>query len=118
VYNGPVYSGHPVPITVTGQLPEKFQLTTPENTQIPKYPKFCINIVFSFSWGLKWPQEKLKTMLVQNFGLQRKSILVCYGIFWSGQLPYIFCKVDLYIAVILHLTVTSPFPNSDRYRQV
>ena len=46
VYNGPVYSGHSIPITVTGQLPENFQL------------------------------------------------------------PYIICKVDLYIAVTLHLTVT------------
>ena len=46
VYNGPVYSGHSVPITVTGQLPENFQL------------------------------------------------------------PYIISKVDLYIAVTLHLTVT------------
>ena len=26
------------------------------------------------------------------------------------QLPYIFCKVDLYIAVILHVTVTLHFP--------
>ena len=52
VYNGSVYSGHPVRTTVTGQLPENFQL------------------------------------------------------------PYIICKFDLYIAVILS------FPNGDRYRQV
>ena len=25
-------------------------------------PKFCISIVFTFSWELKWPQEKLKTI--------------------------------------------------------
>ena len=25
-------------------------------------PKFCITIVFTFSWELKWPQEKLKTI--------------------------------------------------------
>ena len=31
-------------------------------------PKFCISIVFSVSWQLKWPQEKQKTMLMQNLG--------------------------------------------------
>ena len=30
-------------------------------------------------------QEKLKTMLMQNFGVPKKSIMVCYDIFWSGQ---------------------------------
>ena len=43
-------------------------------------PKICISIVFSFSLGHFNSQEKL------NFGgLQIKSIMVCYGIFWSGQ---------------------------------
>ena len=32
-----------------------------------------IGIVFSFSWELKWPQEKLKTMLKQNFGVTNKE---------------------------------------------
>ena len=36
-------------------------------------PKFCIRIVFSFSWGHFNPQEKLKTMLMQNFGLANKQ---------------------------------------------
>ena len=40
-------------------------------------PKFCISIVFNFSWDLQLPQEKLKTMLVQNFGGTEKSIMVC-----------------------------------------
>ena len=43
------------------------------------HPKFCINIVFSFSWGHFNSQEKLKTMLMQNFGVTNKE-LVCYGI--------------------------------------
>ena len=31
------------------------------------YPwKFCISIVFIFSWDLLWLQEKIKTMLMQN----------------------------------------------------
>ena len=34
------------------------------------------------------------------------------------QLAYIFCNVDLYIAVILHLTITLPFPKSDHCTQV
>ena len=47
---------------------------------------FCKSIVLSFSRELKWPQEKLKTTLTKNFGVTKKSIMVCYGIFWSGQL--------------------------------
>ena len=37
-------------------------------------------------WELKWPQlqTKLKTMFILNFG-EKKSILVSYDIFWSGQ---------------------------------
>ena len=37
------------------------------------------------SYSGQWPQEKLKTMLMQNFGVTTNSIMVCYGIFWSGQ---------------------------------
>ena len=39
-------------------------------------PIFCISIVSSFSWDLKWPQEKTKTMLMQNLGAKTKSIMV------------------------------------------
>ena len=42
-------------------------------------PKFCIIIVFSFFWELKWPQEKLKTMLIQNFELTNKEY---YSMLW------------------------------------
>ena len=41
--------------------------------------KFCISIVFSFSWELKRPQEKLKTMLMQNLGVKNKEY---YGMLW------------------------------------
>ena len=34
---------------------------------------------FSFSWELKWPQEKLKTMLMQYFGVTNKEH---YGMLW------------------------------------
>ena len=37
------------------------------------HAKFCINIVFSFSWGHFNSQEKLKTMLMQNFGVTNKE---------------------------------------------
>lgn len=33
-------------------------------------PKFCITFVFHFAWVLQWSQEKLKTMLMRNFGGQ------------------------------------------------
>ena len=39
------------------------------------HPKFCIS-----SWGHFSSQEKLKTMLMQYFGLTKKSIMVCSGI--------------------------------------
>ena len=35
--------------------------------QLPNDPKFCITFVFHFSWVLQPSQEKLKTMLMQNF---------------------------------------------------
>jgi len=61
------------------------KLTTPENTityhdalcLAPR--KFCISIVFSFSWELKLPEEKLKTKLKQNFGVTNKEH---YGMLW------------------------------------
>ena len=43
------------------------------------HPKFCISIVFSFSWGFVNSQEKLKTMLMQNFGVTNKEH---YGMLW------------------------------------
>ena len=66
---------------------------------------------FQFLLELKWPQEKLKTMFMQNLGWQTKSIMVCYGIFWSGQLHY--CDViahPRYIKILLKLQM---FHNSD-----
>ena len=51
-------------------------------------PKLCLSIVFSFSWGHCNSQEKLKTMFLQMLGWQTKSIMVCYGIFCSGQCPW------------------------------
>ena len=42
-------------------------------------PKFCISIVLSFSWGFFNSQEKLKTMLMQNFGVTNKEH---YGMLW------------------------------------
>ena len=47
-------------------------------------PKFCISIVFSFSWELKWPQEKLKTILMSNFGVTNKEHYGVLWYFWSA----------------------------------
>ena len=41
--------------------------------------KFCMSIVFIFCWQLKWPQEKLYTMLMQNFVVTNKEH---YGMLW------------------------------------
>ena len=45
------------------------------------------NIVFSFSWGHLSPKRNWRHCLCKILGWQAKSIMVCYGIFWSGQLP-------------------------------
>ena len=65
------------------------ELTTPENTityhnTLFVTPKFCISIVFSFSWG-RGPKRNWRQCLCKILGWQTKSIMVCYGIFWSGQ---------------------------------
>ena len=78
------------------------------------HPKVCISIVFSFSWELKWPQEKLKTMLIQIFGLQTKttkSIVVCYGTFWCGQLlhGYLVAISKSHFQDLSNLRETGPF---------
>ena len=39
-------------------------------------PKFCISIVFNLSWDDCYFQEKLKTILMQNFGGTKNSIMV------------------------------------------
>ena len=43
------------------------------------HPKILQNIVFSFSWELKWPQQKLNTMLEQNVGVTNKEH---YSMLW------------------------------------
>lgn len=49
------------------------------------FAKFCI--VFNFSWDLQSPQEKLKTVIMHNFGgttnsvvfLKKKSLFILVG---------------------------------------
>ena len=43
---------------------------------------FFMSIVFSFSWELKWPQEKMKTMLTQNFWGEKQRVLWYVMIFY------------------------------------
>ena len=50
-----------------------------ELLQLLVTPKFCISIAFSFSWGHFNSQEKLKTMLMQNFGVTNEEH---YGMLW------------------------------------
>ena len=54
------------------------QFATLENTTIIFFfpQKFCITIVFSFSWNLESSQEKLKTIVMQNFGGNKKLMTV------------------------------------------
>ena len=60
-------------------------LSTPSRNTITYHnalclsPEVCLSIVFSFSWGHFNSQEKLKTLLMQNFGVTNKEH---YGILW------------------------------------
>ena len=38
-------------------------------------PNFCITLVFYSSWVSEWCKEKLKTILMQNFGGQTRCIM-------------------------------------------
>ena len=49
-------------------------------------PQILHKHCFQFLLGVKMaPKETKKKMLMQNFGFTTKSIMVCYGIFWSSQ---------------------------------
>ena len=52
-------------------------------------PKFCISIVFNFSRDNYKSQGKLKTMLIQNFGGQTKSVVANVKVVNGCQLPLI-----------------------------
>ena len=54
---------------VTGNL----VLTTPENTITYHNALYLSPPKFSFSWELKWPQENLETMLIQNLCILQLS---------------------------------------------
>ena len=45
----------------------------------------CSPPKFSFSWELKWPKEKLKTMLMQILGVTSKEHSGILWYFWSRQ---------------------------------
>ena len=52
---------------------------TLENTMViflSPLKTFCITIVFSFSWNDSKSQEKLKTMVMQNFRVDKNIIMV------------------------------------------
>ena len=50
------------------------------------HPKILRKHCLQFLLGLKWSQEKLKTMLMQNFGVTNKEHYGMLWYFWSGQL--------------------------------
>ena len=88
-----------------------FQCAISDNTIVLLVcpPKFCISIVFVFSWDHFKSQEKLQTMLMQNLGGQTKSIMVFF------EVAYIFFAIMHYILIseICHQRnywrITAPF---------
>ena len=58
------------------------KLTTPENI-ITYHNALCLSPQILHKHG---PKRNWKQCLFRFLGWQTKSIMVCYGIFWSGQL--------------------------------
>ena len=58
-----------------GFLKMQFATCTSPIIHLVSPPKVCITFDFHFSWLLKPSQEKLKTMVMQNFGGQLRCIL-------------------------------------------
>ena len=75
-------------LNLLGLPKKKNELTSTENAITYHNTWISISIVFSFFWGHFNSQEKLKTMLRQILEWPTKSIMVCYGIFCSGQLYF------------------------------
>ena len=74
-------------------------------------PNFCISIVFNFSWELKWPQEKQKTMLMQNFGVTNKEHYGMLWYFWGIIFPtgtFYKDQVGTKIAALKKCVITFP----------
>ena len=67
------------------------------------HPKSLHKHCFQFHWGHFNSQKKPKTMLIQNFGVTKKSIMVCYGIFWSGQL-FLRCLLNCFSITFLPIS--------------
>ena len=55
--------------------------------------KHCLQFL---SWELNWPQEKLKTMLMQHFGVTSKEHYGILWYFWSGQLFVNHARPDIW----------------------
>ena len=83
--NGIQGNPKPLHLTLVPSLSGVSEVNRPvfKNTIIPCFVplKFCISIVPNFSWDDCKSQEKLKTMLMQNFGGTTKKY---YGIFENG----------------------------------
>ena len=63
--------------------------------------KFCISIVFVFSWDYCKSQEKLETMLMQNVGGQTKSIMVFFEVAYSSFFDHPYAYIHTYIHTLL-----------------
>ena len=79
-------------------------LTAPENT-ITYHNTVCWSLqilhkhCLRFLLGVKWPQEKLKTMLMQNFGVTNKQY---YGMLWyflEWSIAFFAVLVDVIVVV-------------------
>ena len=68
-------------------------------------PKFCITLVFHFSWVLQLSQEKLKTVLMQESGGQRRCIMgnveVAFAVIAFTALKHNFVCYLCFLAILI-----------------
>ena len=66
-------------------------------------PRFLHKHCVQFLLGVKIAPRETETTFMQNFGETKKSIMVCYGIFWSGQLAFsVFLLSKLWSNIIFY----------------
>ena len=106
-------------------FPWEYTTCTSPKMHLICLPKFCITFVFHFSWVLQLSQEKLKTMLMQNFGGANKvhygrcASGVCMKIKVNFGCPVVACPGATATEILLITyvrTVRQPQPFDSRLR--
>ena len=66
-------------------------------------PTVCWSIFFIFIGAILTPKRNRRQCLWKILGWRKKSIMVCYGIFWSGQL-FLRCQFNSFSIIFLPIS--------------